>query len=124
MRMFSSTLSSRSLVIACGITPIARRTPSAWRTTSNPPTLAVPEEGGIRVVNMRMRVDLPAPFGPSNPKISPRSTVKLIPSTAVKSPKRFVIWLVSISPMNRDRSAVNLCQYYFALGCCAMGSIT
>ena len=28
---------------------------------------------------MRMSVDLPAPFGPSRPKISPSSTVKLTP---------------------------------------------
>ena len=40
---------------------------------------------------MRMSVDLPAPFGPSNPKISPSSTAKLIPLTAVNSPKRLTI---------------------------------
>ena len=39
---------------------------------------------------MRMSVDLPAPLGPSSPKISPSRTSKEIPSTAVKSPKRFV----------------------------------
>src|SRR5215475_9726544 len=33
-------------------------------------------------------VDLPAPFGPSRPKISPRRTAKLTWSTAVKLPKR------------------------------------
>ena len=35
-------------------------------------------------------VVLPQPFGPRNPKISPRSMVKLTRSTAVKSPKRQV----------------------------------
>src|SRR5581483_5288004 len=49
----------------------------------------------MSVVSMRMSVDLPAPFGPSRPKISPSSTAKLMPSTAVKSPKRFVICRVS-----------------------------
>ena len=38
---------------------------------SKPLTRAVPEVGGTSVVNMRMSVDLPAPFGPSRPKISP-----------------------------------------------------
>ncbi|MCY1298295.1 hypothetical protein D9M70_477760 [compost metagenome] len=35
-------------------------------------------------------VDLPAPFGPSNPKIWPRGISKVMSSAAVKSPKRFV----------------------------------
>src|SRR5687767_13625342 len=34
-------------------------------------------------------VDLPAPFGPSKPKISPSRTSKLIPFTASKSPYFF-----------------------------------
>src|SRR4051794_13275166 len=38
---------------------------------------------------MRMVVDLPAPFGPRNPKISPRPTFSETSSTATKSPKRF-----------------------------------
>ncbi len=33
-------------------------------------------------------VDLPAPLGPSSPKISPRRTSKLAPFTAMKEPKR------------------------------------
>ena len=44
---------------------------------SKPLTRAVPEVGGTSVVNMRMSVDLPAPFGPSSPNTSPCSTVKL-----------------------------------------------
>jgi hypothetical protein len=86
MIRFSSTLSSRSLVIACGMTPIDLRTPLACLTMSKPLTTAVPEVGGSSVTIIRMSVDLPAPFGPSNPKISPLSTEKLIPLTAVKSP--------------------------------------
>ena len=41
---------------------------------------------------MRMSVDLPAPFGPSRPKISPASTRKLMPFTAVKSPNFLTIF--------------------------------
>ena len=40
---------------------------------SCPATTAVPLVGGTSVVNMRMSVLLPAPFGPSRPKISPLS---------------------------------------------------
>ena len=86
MMRFSSTLSSRSLVIACGITPITRRTSSGCVTMSWPPMSAVPPVGSSSVVIMRMRVDLPAPFGPSRPNTSPSSTPKVTPLTAVKSP--------------------------------------
>jgi hypothetical protein len=37
-----------------------------------------------------MVVVLPAPLGPSSPKISPRATANESPSTAVTSPKRRV----------------------------------
>ena len=87
MIRFSSTLSSVSLVIACGMTPIVRRTPSGCLATSKPPTVAVPLVGGRSVVSMRISVDLPAPFGPSRPKTSPGCTVNDMPSTAVKLPK-------------------------------------
>ncbi len=86
MIRFSSTLSSRSLVIACGITPIEWRTPSDSFTTSKPLMSAVPVVGASSVTSIRISVDLPAPLGPSRPKISPSSTWKVIPLTAVKSP--------------------------------------
>ena len=77
MIRFSSTLSSVSLVIACGMTPIARRTPSAWRdhveAADDAPCRSV---GGSSVVSMRISVDLPAPFGPSRPNTSPGCTLK------------------------------------------------
>src|SRR5215813_1764412 len=97
MIRFSSTLSSRSLVSACGMTPIERRTSSACATTSKPLTSAVPAVGGKSVVSMRMSVDLPAPFGPRSPKISPSSTAKLTPPTAVKSPNFLTISRTSIA---------------------------
>src|SRR5690554_5506519 len=39
----------------------------------------------------------PAPFGPKNPNTSPADTEKLIPSTAVNWPKRFVSFRTSMT---------------------------
>src|SRR4051812_12342472 len=54
---------------------------------------------------MRISVDLPAPLGPSRPKISPSSTAKLIPLTAVKSPNFLTMFWTSIAfiPSRRVR---------------------
>src|SRR6185503_15994786 len=60
---------------------------------------AVPDVGGNSVTIMRMRVDFPAPLGPSSPKISPGATAKEMPSTAVKSPKRLTMLRTSIAPV-------------------------
>src|ERR1700734_3445624 len=57
-------------------------------TTSKPATLADPEEGFARVHRILIVVDLPAPFGPRKPKVSPAVTAKLIPRTASISPYR------------------------------------
>ena len=51
-----------------------------------PPTSARPDVGMTRVVSMLAVVVLPAPFGPSKPKISPWATVRFMPSTAVTPP--------------------------------------
>ena len=51
-----------------------------------PPTNASPDVGITRVVSMLAVVVLPAPLGPSSPKISPSATVRLSPSTAVTPP--------------------------------------
>src|SRR5882762_4605288 len=95
--MFSRAVSSGSEVSACGMTPMEWRTPSASVTTSCPLTLAVPEVGGVSVVIIRINVVLPAPFGPSKPKISPVGTVKLTSFTATKSPNCFLSLLTSIA---------------------------
>jgi hypothetical protein len=50
----------------------------------------VPEVRVDVAAKMRMVVDFPAPLGPNNPKDSPLATSKLMPSTAVKSPKTLV----------------------------------
>src|SRR5664280_449567 len=99
MLMFSSALKSRSDVIAWGMTPMDCRTPLGSRTMSKPLTRADPEVGGTSVVNIRISVDLPAPFGPSKPNTSPCSTEKLKASTATKSPKRLVRFSTSMSNM-------------------------
>ena len=52
-------------------TPMARRTAAAWARTSRPATLADPESAWARVVRILTVVDLPAPLGPSSPKIVP-----------------------------------------------------
>ena len=53
--------------------------------TSIAPTNAAPEVGITRVVSIPAVVVLPAPFGPSRPKISPPRTLRLSASTAAKS---------------------------------------
>ena len=47
----------------------------------------MPDVGGKRVVRTRIKVDLPAPFGPSKPNTSPWLTEKLISLTAQNVPK-------------------------------------
>ena len=48
--------------------------------------VAVPAVGWARVQRILMVVDLPAPFGPRKPKVSPGRTARSMPSTAVMSP--------------------------------------
>src|ERR1700691_4974483 len=59
------------------------------RRRSKPRTAAEPSWTGSNVLITRMVVVLPAPFGPSSPKTSPRSTQRSIPSTAILSAKRW-----------------------------------
>src|ERR1700730_10487496 len=53
---------------------------------SIPSMSAVPEVGTRRPQSMRRVVVFPAPLAPRKPKISPRATSKLTPSTAVTTP--------------------------------------
>src|SRR5579872_7033397 len=66
---------------------------------SNPLTRAVPDVGGSSVTSIRMSVDLPAPFGPSRPKISPSSTANEMPFTAVNAPNCLTMLRTSIPGM-------------------------
>src|SRR5208337_4463288 len=70
--------------------PMLRRTSTGWRAISNPYTLAAPALGGSIVVSIFIVVVLPAPFGPSRPKIEPAATLKDSSLTAVNDPKRRV----------------------------------
>ncbi len=56
------------------------------RTGSRPSTAIEPLSGARRPSTHSMVVVLPAPLGPMRPKISPRATSKLTPSTASVRP--------------------------------------
>jgi hypothetical protein len=65
-----------------------------------------PADGGINPVSIRIVVDLPAPFGPRNPKTSPFSTVKEIPFTAVILPNDYFKLRTLIIPSLRQFGCV------------------
>ena len=87
-----------------------------WLDTSRPNTSTMPGPAGSSVVISRIVVVLPAPFGPSSPKISPSSTSRSIPSTATappnacRSPRQTTAYFVAssfvassvISPLSAD----------------------
>src|SRR2546421_2067989 len=58
--------------------------------TGWPKSSIVPVSGAVMPTIMRIVVVLPAPLGPSSPKMRPARTDRLRSPTAVKSPKRFV----------------------------------
>src|SRR6266576_6655706 len=72
-----------------------RRTASRSEVTSWPATRADPDVGRASVHSILIVVDLPAPFGPRKPNVSPGLTSKSIPRTASISPYRLV------SPLTR-----------------------
>src|ERR1700710_995573 len=55
-----------------------------------PSNSTLPEVETRSPVRQLKKVDLPAPFGPMRPRISPCSSVTLAASTALKLPKAFV----------------------------------
>src|SRR4051794_31568947 len=64
-------------------------------TCCSPSTRIVPESGGNKPVSIRINVVLPAPFCPSRPRITPRSTVKSTESHASTGPNRLLIPRIS-----------------------------
>src|SRR5258707_14167019 len=72
---------------------------------------AVPAVGARKPVAIFIVVDLPAPFGPRKPRTSPRSTRKLIPSTAFSGPKCLVRFRISsmLSDSSEARAARRGC---------------
>src|SRR6266513_2971668 len=65
-------------------------TSSGCSSTSNPATLALPEDGGRKQVRTRIVVVFPAPFLPRKPTISPLPTSKEIFLTATLRAYRLV----------------------------------
>src|SRR5712692_9456891 len=76
--------------------PMRSFTACGSRATSWPATHAWPAVGSISPHNIRNVVVLPAPSGPTSPKISPRATSMLSRSTAANSPNFRVRSLVLI----------------------------
>ena len=66
------TVSNMSVVSSCGTSPILARAARKSRTMSWPSAVTLPCEAVTMPQMMLMSVVLPAPFGPSNAKISPR----------------------------------------------------
>src|SRR5262249_27333044 len=83
---FSRPVESGSRPGRCPTTPIDWRTRCGSRATSIPATRASPLSARESVVRILTVVDLPAPLGPSRPKIVPPSTSKLRPSRAWMPP--------------------------------------
>src|SRR5205823_613815 len=94
---FVHALSSSYRAVSCGTEPRAAYTTLVSCIMLCPRTVASPEVGFDNPLIMLMIVVFPDPFGPSKPKISPLLTVIESPSTAVKSPKRFVNLFSSIA---------------------------
>ena len=88
-RRFSAAVSVGYSAISCGTTPSTRRTALESLRTEWPSTSTSPASGASKHEIMEMVVVLPAPFGPSRPKIEPRTIENDTPSTAVMSPNRF-----------------------------------
>ena len=63
-----------------------RRTSPGCRSTSIPATVAEPESGRASVVRTRTAVVLPAPFGPSSPRMVPAGTEMSTPANAWVEP--------------------------------------
>ena len=86
-------------------------------STELPNSVAVPSDGGSNPVSIFMVVDLPQPFEPRKPKISPRSIDSVTWSTATKLPNRRVKPLASIAisalPAGRGGMINSVCPMPF-----------
>ena len=87
---FCRPVSSSSRVASWAVTPMLRCTAPASRDDVVAGDRAEPPSGIASVVRIRTAVVLPAPFGPSMPRIEPAGTSRSIPSSATVSPKRLV----------------------------------
>src|ERR1700727_3142175 len=77
--------------------PARARTSGNARVTSVPAKTILPEVGMVSPARQLKKVDLPAPFGPIRPMISPLSTARSAPDTARKLPNAFDTFFASSS---------------------------
>jgi hypothetical protein len=96
------TLMSRSSTFFWGTTPMWDFTALVSLTMSRPCTEAEPSLGTLSPPSRRIIVVLPAPLGPSSPKISPLGISRSTWSTATTSSNRFV------SPRRRIAASVTI----------------
>src|SRR3954447_10683646 len=78
------------------------------RVTSLPSNTMRPVVGSVSPARQLKKVDLPAPFGPIRPMISPSSMERSAPATARRLPKVFETFsaLSSMAPPESRRDAV------------------
>src|SRR5947209_2794447 len=78
------------------------------RVTSLPSNTIFPVVGKLSPARQLKKVDLPAPFGPISPMISPSSMARSAPATARKLPKVFETFsaLSSMAPPESRRDAM------------------
>ena len=86
MSKFSNPVRCSSTAAYWPDRPMCFLTSPGEPTTSAPATVAVPESGSRSVVRIDTAVVLPAPLGPSSPRIVPSGTVRSRPSKATTSP--------------------------------------
>ena len=67
---------------SCGMTPMAARDWRGFTSWSKPQIVTLPAVLRTRPARMLMVVDLPAPFGPSRPKIEPAGIDRSSPFSA------------------------------------------
>src|SRR3979411_3336097 len=97
----SSTVSFYGNCVSCSWIPIRWRSSSAWSRQLCPSIWTVPASGEISPSQISIVVVLPAPLGPSRPKHSPRSTLRLRPFTATTSENDLrSSWMTSAAPFD------------------------
>ncbi len=98
---FSRPVIISSTAAAWPASPIVRRTAIGSFTTSRPLTRSVPSSGRMSVATIRMKVVLPAPFGPRIATGCPAGSSKLRSERAVTFPNFFLRPRASMSASMR-----------------------
>ena len=80
-----------SIFISCGTTPIFPLTVFGSSSRSTPQTFTFPEVLFVNPDKILMKVLLPAPFGPSKPKIDPELIDKFMWSKAKEFPDEYFL---------------------------------